>query len=121
MNKSLIDWTEMTWNPVTGCTKVSVGCENCYAERIALRLKAMGQRNYRNGFSVTLHPHMLDVPLKWRSPRIVFVNSTSDLFHEDVPFFFKQWGGTRKKIAGRELDGRTYEQMPVNLEVTNFA
>jgi len=83
-----IEWTESTWNPVTGCTKISLGCRNCYAERLALRLKAMGQPNYRNGFKVTVHPHVLDVPLRWRQPRTIFVNSMSDLFHKDVPFEF---------------------------------
>ena len=230
---SAIEWTEATWNPVTGCTKVSLGCRHCYAERLAKRLQAMGNPNYANGFEVTLHEHMLSLPLKWRQPRIVFVNSMSDLFHEqvpadfiqrmfdvmrraghhtfqiltkrserladlaprldwpenvwmgvtvehadyvgriddlratgarvkflslepllgpmpaldlagidwvivggesgpharpmdaewardlreqcrraDVPFFFKQWGGTNKKKAGRELDGRTWDEMP---------
>jgi len=83
-----IEWTESTWNPVTGCTKISLGCRNCYAERLALRLKAMGQPNYRNGFKVTVHPHVLDVPLRWRQPRTIFVNSMSDLFHKAVPFEF---------------------------------
>jgi len=230
---SKIEWTESTWNPVTGCTKISPGCDNCYAERMAHRLKAMGQRNYRNGFGLTTHEDALDLPLKWRSPRVIFVNSMSDLFHkrvpgefirrtfgvmrsadhhifqlltkrsrrmaqmsehldwpahvwagvsvenrdfafrlddlrataakvrfvsfepllgpvagadlsgidwvivggesgpgarpmekhwvedmrdqcldEDIPFFFKQWGGTNKKKAGRALEGRTWEQMP---------
>jgi protein gp37 len=85
---STIEWTESTWNPVTGCTKISSGCLNCYAERMARRLKAMGQRNYRNGFKVTCHPHLLDVPLKWKKSKMVFVNSMSDLFHEDVPVEF---------------------------------
>jgi len=85
---SKIEWTESTWNPVTGCTKISDGCLHCYAERLAKRLKAMGQPNYRNGFKLTLHPHVLDVPLRWRRPRSVFVNSMSDLFHKDVPFDF---------------------------------
>ena len=83
--KSAIEWTESTWNPVTGCTKISVGCKNCYAERIALRLQAMGQRNYAKGFSLALHEHTLDLPLRWKSPQVVFVNSMSDLFHEDIP------------------------------------
>jgi protein gp37 len=82
---STIEWTGATWNPVTGCTKISSGCLNCYAERMARRLKAMGQRNYRNGFKVTCHPHLLDVPLKWKKPKMVFVNSMSDLFHKNVP------------------------------------
>src|SRR3989304_2901556 len=84
-NKSNIEWTEMTWNPVTGCTKISQGCKHCYAERMAKRLTAMGSERYRNGFQVTLHPDLLDVPRKWRQPRVVFVNSMSDLFHEDIP------------------------------------
>lgn len=85
-----IEWTESTWNPVTGCTKVSPGCEHCYAERMAHRLKAMGQRNYRNGFQLTVHPHMLDRPLGWKKPQMIFVNSMSDLFHQDVPLDFIQ-------------------------------
>jgi protein gp37 len=80
-----IEWTEATWNPVTGCTKVSAGCTHCYAERMAKRLAAMGQPNYRNGFEVTLQPAMLELPLRWRRPRTIFVNSMSDLFHRDVP------------------------------------
>ena len=85
---SKIEWTESTWNPVTGCTKISVGCRNCYAERMALRLKAAGSRNYANGFRVTPHPHVLNTPLRWRQSRTIFVNSMSDLFHRDVPFDF---------------------------------
>ena len=75
----------MTWNPVTGCTKVSQGCKHCYAERMAKRLTAMGAERYRNGFSVTLHPDLVDIPRGWRLPRVVFVNSMSDLFHENIP------------------------------------
>ena len=86
--KSNIEWTEMTWNPVTGCTKISQGCKHCYAERMAKRLTAMGSDRYRNGFRVTLHPDLLDVPRKWRQPRVVFVNSMSDLFHEEIPDAF---------------------------------
>ena len=82
---SAIEWTESTWNPMTGCTKVSIGCKNCYAERLAKRLKAMGQPNYRNGFKPTLHHHMLELPLQWKKPQMVFVNSMSDIFHEDAP------------------------------------
>ncbi len=236
--RSNIEWTEMTWNPVTGCTKVSQGCKNCYAERMAGRLEAMGAERYRNGFRVTVHPDLLDVPRRWRQPRVVFVNSMSDLFHDDVPlayiervfatmrdcphhtfqvltkrserlaelapllpwpknvwmgvsvedervlsrvhdlrqvpaavrflslepligpldalplegmhwvivggesgprarpmekewvrsifrqcraarvpFFFKQWGGVRKDLAGRELHGRTYDEMPASLQL----
>ena len=80
-----IEWTESTWNPVTGCTKISPGCKYCYAERMAERLQAMGQANYVNGFQLTLQPHMLELPLKWKKPQTIFVNSMSDLFHEDVP------------------------------------
>jgi protein gp37 len=79
-----IEWTEATWNPVTGCTKLSAGCEHCYAERMARRLKAMGQANYSNGFAVAMHPGSIEIPLGWRKPRTVFVNSMSDVFHEDV-------------------------------------
>lgn len=87
---SKIEWTESTWNPVTGCTKISAGCQNCYAERMAKRLQAMGNANYRNGFQVTLHPHVLEKPLKWKQPQTIFVNSMSDLFHENVPLDFIQ-------------------------------
>ena len=80
-----IEWTDATWNPVTGCTKISPGCKHCYAERMAGRLQAMGQANYKNGFKVTLQPQMLELPLHWKSPKRIFVNSMSDLFHEDVP------------------------------------
>jgi len=85
-----IEWTEATWNPVTGCTKTSPGCMNCYAERMALRLQGMGQPNYVQGFGVAIHPHVLTLPLTWRRPRRVFVNSMSDLFHEEVPLEFIQ-------------------------------
>jgi len=87
---SRIEWTEASWNPVTGCTKASPGCFNCYAERMAKRLQAMGQPNYRDGFRVALHPAMLDAPLNWSRSQLVFVNSMSDLFHEDVPLDFIQ-------------------------------
>jgi protein gp37 len=87
---SNIEWTSSTWNPVTGCDKISPGCKNCYAERMALRLKAMGQPNYVNGFKVTLHEHALAIPLKWKKSKIIFVNSMSDLFHKDVPLYFIQ-------------------------------
>lgn len=232
-NRSEIEWTESTWNPVTGCSKISPGCKHCYAERMAHRLKSMGVDNYRNGFQLTLQPQMLERPLAWKTPQIIFVNSMSDLFHRsvklsyirrvfetmrkahwhqfqvltkrserlhsisskldwppnvwmgvsvenedytfriddlrtsgaavkflslepllgplpaldlegidwvivggesgpgarpmlrewvmdikqqcevrEVPFFFKQWGGVHKKKAGRELDGRTWDEMP---------
>ena len=87
---SHIEWTETTWNPLTGCTKISAGCKFCYAERMAKRLEAMGQPNYRNGFELTLHRHMLEAPLSWKKPRRVFVNSMSDLFHRDSPEEFIQ-------------------------------
>ncbi|WP_035467349.1 DUF5131 family protein [Alicyclobacillus pomorum] len=85
---SHIEWTEATWNPTTGCTKVSEGCRHCYAETMAKRLKAMGQPRYQNGFKLTLHEDLVDLPLKWKKPRKVFVNSMSDLFHKDVPTDF---------------------------------
>jgi protein gp37 len=83
--QSSIEWTDATWNPVTGCTKISPGCKHCYAERLAIRLRAMGNPRYRNGFRLTLHHDQLALPLRWRDPRRIFVNSMSDLFHEDVP------------------------------------
>ena len=85
MRKTKIEWTETTWNPVTGCTKVSSGCKNCYAEKMAYRLKAMNSHNYKNGFDLTCHESQLQTPCKWKKGKIVFVNSMSDLFHEDVP------------------------------------
>ena len=85
---SAIEWTESSWNPVTGCTKISAGCAHCYAERMAKRLHAMGQPNYRNGFEVTCHPDALELPLKWKKPQMIFVNSMSDLFHKAVPAEF---------------------------------
>ena len=83
--RSNIEWTESTWNPLTGCTKISPGCKHCYAERMARRLQAMGQPNYADGFRLTLHPHALEAPLGWKKPQMIFVNSMSDLFHRDVP------------------------------------
>ncbi len=85
---SSIEWTEATWNPLTGCTKISPGCKNCYALRMAKRLQAMGQPRYRNGFRLTLQPDALEAPLRWKRPRMVFVNSMSDLFHKSVPTEF---------------------------------
>lgn len=85
---SSIEWTEATWNPLTGCTKISPGCKNCYALRMAKRLQAMGQSRYRNGFRLTLQPDALEAPLRWKRPRMVFVNSMSDLFHKSVPTEF---------------------------------
>jgi len=85
---SAIEWTESTWNPLTGCTKISPGCKHCYAERMAMRLKAMGQPNYANGFDLALHEGALELPLRWKKPQTIFVNSMSDLFHKDVPVDF---------------------------------
>lgn len=84
--QSKIEWTEQTWNPVTGCTKVSPGCKHCYAETMAHRLKAMGTTGYENGFKLSLMPERLGQPLQRRKPTMYFVNSMSDLFHEDIPF-----------------------------------
>jgi protein gp37 len=88
--QSKIEWTESTWNPLTGCSKVSPGCKHCYAERMAKRLQAMGQPNYKNGFVLSLHDHVLEKPLEWKTPQTIFVNSMSDLFHQDVPVAFIQ-------------------------------
>ena len=86
-----IEWTEATWNPTTGCSKVSSGCSNCYAEVLAKRLHAMGQQKYRNGFVYTEHPSAINLPLSWKKPRRIFVNSMSDLFHESAtPSFILQ-------------------------------
>jgi len=90
MNKTTIEWTEITWNPTTGCTKITEGCKNCYAEKMANRLKAMGTPKYQHGFDLTLHRDTLLEPYSWKKPKVVFVNSMSDLFHEDVPFEFIQ-------------------------------
>ncbi|SRR6266571_1657442 len=86
--KSSIEWTEATWNPLTGCTKISPGCKHCYAEVMSRRLKAMGQRNYVNGFKLTLQEQMLELPLRWKKPQTIFVNSMSDLFQDGVPVDF---------------------------------
>lgn len=85
---SPIEWTDSTWNPATGCSKVSPGCQNCYAERLAGRLELMGNPKYKNGFDFTLQPSALDLPLRWREPRKIFVNSMSDLFHESMPEYY---------------------------------
>ena len=102
---SPIEWTEATWNPVTGCDKVSPGCAHCYAERMAKRLQAMGQRNYARGFEVALQEQMLDLPLRWRRPRRIFVNSMSDLFHSRVPDTFIQ----RAFSVMRKADWHEYQ------------
>jgi len=85
---SAIEWTESTWNPLTGCTKVSPGCKHCYAERMALRLQTMGQPNYARGFQLAMHENALELPVKWKKPQTIFVNSMSDLFHDEVPLEF---------------------------------
>ncbi|HPQ69417.1 MAG TPA: phage Gp37/Gp68 family protein [bacterium] len=90
MAATKIEWTTSTWNPVTGCSKISAGCKNCYAERMAKRLMAMGQPNYQNGFEVTTHECSLHIPLMWKKPRLIFVNSMGDLFHEKVSSNFIQ-------------------------------
>ena len=86
--KSAIEWTDATWNPVTGCTKISAGCDNCYAERFAERFRGVIGHPYEQGFDLTLRPERIDQPLAWRRPRMIFVNSMSDLFHKHVPFAF---------------------------------
>lgn len=88
MNSSKIEWTETTWNPITGCTKISSGCANCYAEKMAQRLKAMRIPKYSEGFNLALHEDCLTEPYTWKKPKVVFVNSMSDLFHEEIPFDF---------------------------------
>ncbi len=88
MAESKIEWTEMTWNPTTGCSKVSAGCRFCYAEVMAKRLYGMGVEKYKNGFEITLHPDTLSIPYEWKKPKIIFVNSMSDLFHEKVPLSY---------------------------------
>ena len=88
MAQSSIEWTEMTWNPTTGCDKISAGCKFCYAEVMSRRLQAMGQEKYRNNFKLTIHPETLKIPYTWKVPKVVFVNSMSDLFHKDVPLDF---------------------------------
>lgn len=88
MNTTKIEWTDKTWNPVTGCSKISKGCANCYAEIMAKRLKAMNQAKYINGFNVTLHNKVIKEPLYWKKPHIIFVCSMGDLFHAEVPFDF---------------------------------
>ena len=88
MSKTTNEWTETTCNPNTGCTKISAGCKNCYAAVLARRLQAMGQKKYKNGFDLTLHANAVNDPYKWKKPKLVFVNSMSDLFHQDVPLHF---------------------------------
>jgi protein gp37 len=97
---SRIEWTESTWNPITGCSKISPGCKNCYAERMARRLHAMRLANYRNGFKLTVHPHTVGLPLTWKKPQMIFVNSMSDLFHAQAPKdFIMEIFGTMNKAC----------------------
>ncbi len=98
-----IEWTTMTWNPITGCTKTSQGCKNCYAERMAKRLQAMGMLRYRNGFEVTLHSDLISLPFTWKRPRLIFVNSMSDLFHQNVPLEFIQQVFETMAICGHHI------------------
>ena len=103
MRTSKIEWTQITWNPTTGCTKVSSGCKNCYAEKMAKRLHSMGNHKYRNCFKLTIHENMISEPYSWQKPRMVFVNSMSDLFHEDIPddfiaSIFKSMNDNQKHI-----------------------
>ncbi len=134
-----IEWTESTWNPVTGCDKISPGCKHCYAERLAGRLQRMGQANYRNGFELTLQPHMLELPLRWKKPQAIFVNSMSDLFHESVPLDYIQrvfdvmrrahWHrfqlltkrAERLEALDRELDWPPNVWMGVSVERADYA
>jgi protein gp37 len=104
-SSSKIEWTETTWNPVTGCSKVSAGCLNCYAERMAKRLHAMGSARYENGFASTTHDDLIDAPRSWKAPRVVFVNSMSDLFHENVPLDFIK----RVFVTMRECPRHTFQ------------
>jgi protein gp37 len=133
-----IEWTESTWNPVTGCNKISPGCKYCYAERMAERLQAMGQPNYRNGFELTLQPQMLELPLQWKKPQTIFVNSMSDLFHQDVPLTYLQrvfsvmrhahWHrfqvltkrAARLAAVGPEIDWPSNVWMGVSVENTDY-
>lgn len=96
---SAIEWTDASWNPVTGCTKVSRGCDNCYAERFAERFRGVPGHPYKQGFDLKLHPNRLDHPLKWRSPRHIFVNSMSDLFHKNIPADFAEKVFTTMRMA----------------------
>ena len=139
MSKSAIEWTEATWNPLTGCTKVSPGCTHCYAERMAMRLQAMGQPNYARGFELAMHEHALELPLRWKKPQVVFVNSMSDLFHEQVPEAFIQrvfdvmrrahWHdfqvltkrATRLEQMGPKIDWPTNVWMGVSVETRKYA
>jgi len=120
--KSTIEWTQVTWNPVTGCTKISAGCKNCYAERMAKRLHLMGSKHYINEFAVTLHEDLRD--MNWiivggesgpgaRPIHQEWVESLQkQALKHDIPFFFKQWGGTNKKKSGKLLNGKVFQESP---------
>lgn len=112
MANTSIEWTETTWNPVTGCSKLSEGCQNCYAERMARRLKAMGLEKYRNGFEVTLHPKVLKEPYSWGGEHLVFVCSMSDLFHPEVPDDFIQ----EVFRVMKELDKHTFQVLTKRID-----
>jgi protein gp37 len=99
-DRSAIEWTEATWNPVTGCTKVSPGCAHCYAETFAERWRGVPGHPYEQGFDLRLWPHRLEQPLRWKRPRVIFVNSMSDLFHPDIPFEFVEQVFTVMTEAG---------------------
>ncbi|MBI5238299.1 MAG: phage Gp37/Gp68 family protein [Deltaproteobacteria bacterium] len=120
--KSSIEWTGSTWNPVTGCAKISPGCKHCYAERMARRLQAMGQPNYANGFALATHEHVLELPLQWKKPQTIFVNSMSDLFMEDVPVkFIKRVFDVMQKAhwhTFQVLTKRSKRLMELSLELT---
>ena len=112
MTRSSIEWTERTWNPVTGCTEAGVECDNCYARKMAERLRRMGLWKYRNGFDVTLHPELLQEPLSWKTPSTVFVCSMADLFHGRVPRWFLHEAYT----AMRAADWHTYQILTKRIE-----
>lgn len=122
MKQTKIEWTETTWNPITGCTKVSAGCKNCYAERMAYRLHLMGSPNYKNGFKLTCHESQLRTPLKWKKGKIVFVNSMSDPFHKDVSEDFIKKIFWTMKIASHHqfqvLTKRSERLLEINNMVT---
>ena len=112
MARSPIEWTERTWNPVTGCTEVGLECDNCYARQMAERLRRMGLWKYRNGFAVTLHPGLLQEPLSWKTPSTVFVCSMADLFHGRVP----QWFLHEAYNTMRAADWHTYQVLTKRIE-----
>lgn len=102
-DKSAIEWTDATWNPVTGCTKITRGCDNCYAERLAERFRGTPGHPFENGFDLTLHPKRLSQPLSWRRPRRIFVNSMSDLFHKKIPMEFIDRVFDTMEVANRHI------------------